>query len=126
VGYRGIFDIDWRYDRRTGLYNLLDFNPRVGAQFRIFEDDAGIDVVRAMHLSLSGRPLHPGNQINGERFIVEPWDLASLLTTLSHPLEGMGGAGRPRAAWLAFDDPRPVVAVALAQVRDSISARVRR
>lgn len=126
VGYRGIFDIDWRYDRRTGLYNLLDFNPRVGAQFRIFEDDAGIDVVRAMHLSLSGRPLHPGNQINGERFIVEPWDLASLLTTLSHPLAGMGGAGRPRAAWLAFDDPRPVVAVALAQVRDSIRARVRR
>lgn len=27
VGYRGVFDIDWRYDRRTGRYNLLDFNP---------------------------------------------------------------------------------------------------
>lgn len=57
VGYRGIFDIDWRLGQRTGRYYLLDFNPRVGAQFRMFEDDAGIDVVRAMHLDLSGRPI---------------------------------------------------------------------
>lgn len=126
VGFRGIFDIDWRYDRRSGQYNLLDFNPRVGAQFRIFEDDAGVDVVRAMHLDLSGRPIPAGSQINGERFVVEPWDLASLLATLSHPLEGMGGTGRPKAAWLAFDDLRPVLAVALAQVRASISARLQR
>ena len=38
VGYRGIFDLDWRHDLRTGDYHLLDFNPRVGAQFRMFED----------------------------------------------------------------------------------------
>jgi hypothetical protein len=31
----------------------LDFNPRVGAQFRLFEDDAGSDVVRALHLDLA-------------------------------------------------------------------------
>ncbi len=125
VGYRGVFDIDWRYDRRTGRYNLLDFNPRVGAQFRIFENDAGIDVVRAMHLDLSGRPVPNGHQIDGERFIVEPWDLASLLATRSHPLDGMGGAGRPRAAWLAFDDPMPVFAAAATQIRDSIRTRMR-
>lgn len=126
VGYRGVFDIDWRYDRRTGQYNLLDFNPRVGAQFRIFENDAGIDVVRAMHLDLSGRPVPAGSQIDGERFIVEPWDLANLLSTRTHPLSGMGGAGRPRAAWLAVDDPLPTLAAAFTQIRNSISTRLRR
>lgn len=125
VGYRGIFDMDWRLDRRTGRYYLLDFNPRVGAQFRMFEDDAGIDVVRAMHLDLSGRPIPVGAQIDGQRFIVEPWDLACLLSTRQHPLTGMGGAGRPTGAWLAFDDIAPIRAAALNQVRQSLAARTR-
>lgn len=125
VGYRGIFDMDWRLDHRTGRYYLLDFNPRVGAQFRMFEDDAGIDVVRAMHLDLSGRPIPVGSQIDGERFIVEPWDLASLLSALRHPLDGMGGAGRPKGAWLALDDMAPVRAAALSQIRESLAARTR-
>lgn len=124
VGYRGIFDIDWRRDLRTGRYYLLDFNPRVGAQFRIFETDTGIDVVRALHLDLSGRPVPPGSQVDGERFIVEPWDLASLATSLRHPLDGMGGHGRPRTAWLAADDLRPVLAAALTQLRHSLRARI--
>ncbi|WP_293310537.1 ATP-grasp domain-containing protein [Mycolicibacterium sp.] len=125
VGYRGIFDMDWRLDRSTGWYYLLDFNPRVGAQFRMFEDDAGIDVVRALHLDLSGRPIPAGSQINGERFIVEPWDLACILSTRRHPLDGLGGQGRPKAAWLATDDLSPIAAVALTQVRQSLSARAR-
>ena len=73
VGYCGIFDTDWRYDRRTATYLLLDFNPRVGAQFRMFEDDAGVDVVRAMHLDLSGRLLSPGQQVGGSGFLRRTW-----------------------------------------------------
>jgi len=125
VGYRGIFDMDWRLDRRTGRYYLLDFNPRVGAQFRMFEDDAGIDVVRAMHLDLSGRPIPVGSQIDGERFVVEPWDLASLIATRRHPLEEMGGAGRPKGAWFALDDMAPLRAAALSQIGRSLVARTR-
>ncbi len=125
VGYRGIFDMDWRLDRRTGRYYLLDFNPRIGAQFRMFEDDAGIDVVRAMHLDLSGRPIPVGSQIDGERFVVEPWDLANLISTRRHPLEGMGGAGRPTGAWLATDDMAPILAAATKQIRQSLAARIR-
>lgn len=125
VGYRGIFDMDWRLDRRTGLYYLLDFNPRVGAQFRMFEDDAGVDVVRAMHLDLSGRPIPVGSQVDGERFVVEPWDFASLVSSRRHPLNAMGGAGRPRGAWLATDDLRPVRAAVFTQLRNSLSVRIR-
>ncbi len=125
VGYRGIFDMDWRLDRTTGRYYLLDFNPRVGAQFRMFEDDAGVDVVRAMHLDLSGRPIPVGSQIDGERFVVEPWDLACLISTRGNPLAGMGGTGRPRGAWLSTDDAAPIFAAALNQIRRSLVDRAR-
>jgi hypothetical protein len=117
--------MDWRLDRRNGRYYLLDFNPRVGAQFRMFEDDAGIDVVRALHLDMSGRPIPVGYQIDGERFVVEPWDLASLLSTRRNPLDGMGGTGRPKGAWLALDDVKPIRAAAMSQIRESLAARIR-
>jgi predicted ATP-grasp superfamily ATP-dependent carboligase len=125
VGFRGIFDIDWRLDRRDGQHYLLDFNPRVGAQFRMFEDLAGIDVVRAMHLDMSGRAIPSGVRNDGERFIVEPWDLASMWTDRTRPWRWPGGAGRPRAAWLAPDDVRPVGAALAQQLSLSVKARLR-
>jgi D-aspartate ligase len=54
IPHRGIMDLDYRLDLRDGEYKLLDFNPRVGAQFRVFEDQAAVDVVRAPHLDLTG------------------------------------------------------------------------
>jgi D-aspartate ligase len=112
IGYSGIFDLDWRYDQRTGTYALLDFNPRVGAQFRMFEDDAGIDVVRAMHLDVSGRPLCPGRQVEGERFLVEPFGLATRRyyrgdRAAPTPPEIPGAPARVRLAWFSFDDLAP-------------------
>ncbi len=65
IGFSGIADLDWRLDLRDGQYKLLDFNPRMGAQFRLFETEAGLDVVRAMHLDLTGRPVP--RQPAGER-----------------------------------------------------------
>ena len=107
IGYRGIFDTDWRYDRRTGTYHLLDFNPRVGGQFRMFEDDGGVDVVRAMHLDLSGRASDPGRQVVGERFLSENLGLARVgitVTIRSLPrslarLPARGSPGSPRMTY---------------------------
>ena len=56
IGFQGIADLDWRLDLRDGKYKLVDFNPRVGNQFRLFETEQGIDVVRALYLDLTGRP----------------------------------------------------------------------
>ncbi len=74
LGFRGIVDLDWRFDRRDQRYKLLDFNPRVGAQFRLFETTAGIDVVRAMHLDLTGRAVPEGEPVLGRGFSVEILD----------------------------------------------------
>jgi D-aspartate ligase len=111
IGYCGIFDTDWRYDQRTGTYHLLDFNPRVGAQFRMFEDDGGVDVVRAMHLDLSGRTLSSTRQVDGERFFVENLGLLARghYRQEPRPPEIPGAPTRLRLAWFSLDDLRPFV-----------------
>ncbi|MGA2520241.1 MAG: hypothetical protein ABSG81_05410 [Acidimicrobiales bacterium] len=128
IGYRGVFDLDWRLDRRTGRYNLLDFNPRVGAQFRMFEDDAGVDVVRAMHLDLSGRQVPAGRVRDGQGFIVEPFDLASRWVDRHRPATTAASGvrtGGARLAWSALDDPVPVLAMVVRQGLQSVATRLR-
>ncbi|MCD9590795.1 MULTISPECIES: carboxylate--amine ligase [Streptomyces] len=110
IGFSGIVDLDWRYDRRDGRYKLLDFNPRMGAQFRLFESAAGIDVVRAQHLDLTGRPVPGAGQRPARRFLVENIDLPALLayrrsgyTTPHAPARASG----TELAWAARDDMKP-------------------
>jgi D-aspartate ligase len=79
VGYRGIMDMDWRLDPRDGRYHLLDFNPRLGAQFRLFVDDHGVDVVRAMHLDLTGRAVPRGVPPEGRAFMAEQFEVLAVL-----------------------------------------------
>jgi predicted ATP-grasp superfamily ATP-dependent carboligase len=114
LGFRGIIDMDWRLDRRDGRYRLLDCNPRVGAQFRLFENDAGIDVVRALHLDLSGRKVPRGRQIDGRGFVVENRDLPAIFgyrRVRRAPTSVPHAKGRVEFAWFAWDDPLPFVAM---------------
>ncbi|WP_327183166.1 carboxylate--amine ligase [Streptomyces sp. NBC_01334] len=98
LGYRGIFDLDFRRCGTTGDYHLLDFNPRPGAQFRLFADGAGLDVVRAQHLDLTHRPLPAGVPLPGRAFVVENYA----------PLVALRPARRGRElAWHAGDDTAP-------------------
>lgn len=139
LDYRGILDLDFRFDTATGTYRLLDFNPRPGAQFRLFTDRSGLDVVRALHLDLTGRTAAPADPVPGRLFVAENYALLSSLAALPSegvPLtsarrgrrttaDGAGGEGaagdagegrsRPReteTAWFAADDPAPFLAMA--------------
>ncbi|MET7932466.1 ATP-grasp domain-containing protein [Streptomyces sp. NPDC005322] len=120
IGFSGIVDLDWRYDRRDGRYKLLDFNPRVGAQFRLFENAAGIDVVRAQHLDLTGRPVPEAEQRRDRRFLVENIDLPALLAyrrsgyTAPHAPARASGT---ELAWAARDDMRPFFTMLARSVR---------
>ncbi|MER6327971.1 ATP-grasp domain-containing protein [Streptomyces sp. NPDC001034] len=120
IGFSGVADLDLRFDRRDGRYKLLDFNPRMGAQFRLFESEAGVDVVRALHLDLTGRPVPKGEQRAGRRYVVENVDLPALIayrrggrTTPHAPARASG----TELAWFAADDPLPFLTMLARSVR---------
>ncbi|MBN0046660.1 ATP-grasp domain-containing protein [Streptomyces actuosus] len=120
IGFAGIIDLDLRFDRRDGQYKLLDFNPRMGAQFRLFENEWGVDVVRAMHLDLTGRPVPEGEQRDGHRYIVENIDLPALLAYRRSGYTTPHAPARPTGtelAWLAGDDPLPFLTMLARFVR---------
>ncbi len=116
LGYRGIVDMDFRYDRRDGSYKLLDVNPRLGSTFRLFVADNGIDVVRAMHLDLTGRAVPRSTISNGRRWLDERSDAASAVRqaaagrlSLKPWLRSLRGVAE--GAWWAADDPLPAVSM---------------
>jgi D-aspartate ligase len=112
LGYRGILDLDLRLDRRDGQYKLLDFNPRLGAQFRLFRTTAGVDVATAAYLDLTGSPIPEGEQVAGRRFLVENYDPLGALGYWRRGELSVGSwlsslRGVDETAWFAADDPGP-------------------
>ena len=112
LGYRGIADLDLRQDPGDGSYKLLDFNPRLGAQFRLFRDWAGLDVVTAAYLDLTGQPYAVRGQVSGRRFVVENYDPLGALSYWRAGELAPGGwlrslYGAEETAWFAWDDLLP-------------------
>jgi predicted ATP-grasp superfamily ATP-dependent carboligase len=122
LGYRGILDIGYRYDARDGRYKVLDVNPRIGATFRLFVADNGLDVARALYLDATGQPVPPGRAVVGRKWIVEDFDLISCLRyrragvlTVSDWMQSLRGVAE--VAYLSADDPLPVLAMCTGDAR---------
>jgi D-aspartate ligase len=111
LGYRGILDLDLRFDPRDGQYKLLDFNPRIGAQFKLFRDAEGTDVATACYLDLTGQAVPASRQVT-RRFVVENYDpIAAFSYWRGGELGLRPWLGSLRTvdetAWFARDDLRP-------------------
>jgi predicted ATP-grasp superfamily ATP-dependent carboligase len=126
-------DMDWRLDRRDGQYKLLDFNPRVGAQFRLFVNRRGVDVVRAMHLDLTGRPVPADAPPDGRTFVAEQFDVLSALgycrlgeLTLADWWSSIRQPEDLEWGWLDADDPLPVASMVVRSLYRTISKAVQR
>jgi D-aspartate ligase len=103
--YSGISDMDWRRDARDGQYKLMDCNPRVGMNFRMFENAAGVDVIRAEHLNLTGRNIDCAKMIEGRSFVVESFYILSSIRSGS--ARGRSTHGSRELAWWSGDDKLP-------------------
>jgi predicted ATP-grasp superfamily ATP-dependent carboligase len=125
IGFSGVADLDWRLDLRDGQYKLVDFNPRTGAQFRLFETERGVDVVRALHLDLTGRPVPPSPQLDGREMVVENIDLLARLAYRRSPACAPPLPSRRRRpdelGWLAADDPLPFLAMIVRLARPALA-----
>ncbi|MEU3408126.1 ATP-grasp domain-containing protein [Streptomyces sp. NPDC006670] len=123
LGYQGILDLDFRRDER-GEARLVDFNPRPGAQFRLFADDAGLDVVQAMYLDLTGQRVPEPAGGPGRVFVAENYALLASVRGRSLP-RLRGGGARVEAAWFAADDPAPFLAMLCALLGRGLGKGVR-
>lgn len=119
IGYRGIGDLDWRYDRRRDRFALVDFNPRIGAQAQVFRTTTGIDLVRALHLDMSGRSTAVGRQIDARELIVEHFNAASVLAGGYRHVPPHPRATHREPAWFAWDDPAPFMMATVRFALDS-------
>jgi D-aspartate ligase len=118
LDYRGIVDIGFHYDQRDGCYKLFDVNPRLGSSFRMFVADNGMDVLRAMHLDLTGRPVPESRITDARKWIDEPGDLATSIKLIRERALGLRSwasslKGVEEAAWWALDDPLPFFLMAV-------------
>lgn len=107
--YAGPFDTDWGVNRSTGQAWLIDFNPRRGAQFRLFTTSTGLDIVRAVHRHLTGRDVVWGHPITPRRYSVGNLSVLGPREWLT--VRAAAGRVRGEGAWWANDDPRPALAM---------------
>jgi predicted ATP-grasp superfamily ATP-dependent carboligase len=117
VRYSGIIDMDWRQDRRDGTFRLIDCNPRIGQNFRMFETAAGIDVVRAQHLDLTGRLIPRAAMIADRVFTVESYSVLGALRRIGRrsatPLLELPKLHSRERAWWTPRDPVPFLVMGL-------------
>lgn len=131
VQYRGIVDMGFRFDARDGRYKLLDVNPRLGSTFRLFAAADGADVVRAMYLDLTGRPVPAAAAMPGRTWRDEPHDVVAALRLVRARELSLGAWARSvgrttERAWWAKDDPVPFFAMAASLPRVVLAGRAAR
>jgi D-aspartate ligase len=130
IPYAGIMDIDYRFDKRDGQYKLLDFNPRIGAQFRLFENSERIDVVRALYNDLTGVSLQKSPQVEGRVFVNEPYDCVVSMRYVSRRELSVKDwwrsfKGAKECAWFRWDDPVPFIMIWIRLAMVSVTKAVR-
>jgi D-aspartate ligase len=114
LGYRGMVDIDYRFDKCDGKYKILDVNPRIGLTFRLFAGDNGLDVIRTAYLDLTGQKIPASQSVNGRKYLVED---SYIFNVAKQYLSGQftnlptvkSLAGLKETAYFAFDDPNPFI-----------------
>lgn len=124
--YAGVVELEFRLDKRDGAYKLIDFNPRLGAQFQLLRNEHGIDVVRAMHLDLTGRETPAGGQVEWTAFASDFTEAAAFRAYRRDGRLRPGAwlrqfLGAESRTWFAWDDMRPFFAAAVRWTGQSLA-----
>jgi predicted ATP-grasp superfamily ATP-dependent carboligase len=122
IGYKGPLDLGFRYDARDGQYKVNDVNPRIGAMFRLFVGQNGMDVARALYQDMTGQPVTPSFTPEGRKWIVEDVDLFS---SIRYYRDGKFNLKQwinsfraiQETTFLSRDDPWPIVGACLLDTR---------
>ena len=123
IAYKGIVDIDFKFDKIANEYKVLDINPRIGASFRLFLAENGLDLIRVAYLDLTGQDIPKTQTIEGRKWLVENRDLVSSARYLydrkiTFPDWIRSYRGVKETAWWSSNDPLPFFIMITRFVRD--------
>ena len=126
--FSSLLDVGYRFDARDGRYKLLDVNPRIGATFRLFAAQNGLDVARALYLDVTGQDIPPVQVSEGRKWMVETNDFVSSWTHFrERQLTASGWLRSLRdvqeGVWLDSDDLAPLAALPFLWCRDWFRGR---
>jgi D-aspartate ligase len=122
IKYKGIVDIEFVYDQRDCTYKILDINPRMGANFRLFAGKGDFDVVRAQYLDLTGQFVPHIVVSNGRKWVLENEDFFSSFNSFTRGILSVGQwlkslIGVREVAWFAVDDVLPFFVMIIYEIR---------
>lgn len=129
IHYNGPVDMGFRYDERDGSYRVLDVNPRIGATFRLFVDENGLDLALVIYMASAGQKFTVSAPRWGRKWLVEDNDLVSSLRyyrdrklTLKQWLVSFRGV--EETAYFGHSDFRPCLTALACDLRE-LARRVR-
>jgi predicted ATP-grasp superfamily ATP-dependent carboligase len=128
--YRGVFDAEFKYDERDGLFKILEINTRPYGNIG-FAAESGVDLVAMAYRDALDLPIEPVTEYEVGRHYLNPytdlfggWRLIQdgKLTPWTWARSWFG-AYQLTFAW---DDPLPAVVGFLGEARRFAQRRVRR
>jgi len=130
LGYRGVCEIEFKRDARSGQYKLIELNPRFWIQ-DIQATHAGVNFPLIQYMDLTGQPVSPITDFKDGVTWLDSW--YDLLAFRDHWKEGRTSITEFLKSWsgtdchahLALDDLKPVLAM-LAKKRHGLIIRLRR
>jgi predicted ATP-grasp superfamily ATP-dependent carboligase len=129
LGYRGIFNAQFKRDDRDGEYKLLDLNPRPWGSVSLTLG-CGVDVLRMAYRDALGLAVEPAADYPaGRRWVYQPRDLFACwhlvrqgVWTPREWLRTWTGAEHP--IW-SRDDPVPAAVFAVCEARRLLARAIR-
>jgi predicted ATP-grasp superfamily ATP-dependent carboligase len=112
VGYQGLVDVEYKYDRSTDSFYIIEINPRLGRWYGIVEA-AGHDTIYYSYLDLTHQPIP--KHASESRQVTWVFVLRDVLSVMNNKFWGISNtfksyAGKKTWCIWARDDIRPFFA----------------
>jgi predicted ATP-grasp superfamily ATP-dependent carboligase len=131
LGYSGVSEIEYKYDRRTGRYVLIEMNPRFWDQHCVGAA-AGVNLAQCVYIEhTTGEVPEQIQSSTTVTWLADDGLLTSLVSSLRHkthrPIDFLQAlSGRSLPAVFDWKDMRPAFSLAAQLARDAVSGAKQR
>ena len=112
VNYQGLCDVEYKLDRKTNTFKIIEINPRMGRWYGIVEA-SGLDTIYYSFLDLTDQPIPNQNiEIKPVTWAFVSRDIPAIINNKSWSLSSATRSYSGRKTWCiwAMDDVKPFFA----------------